>query len=43
MEEIDLHNYSTGNTTQDLQRKIHIKLVVIGESGVGKSSLIHFF
>jgi GTPase SAR1 family protein len=40
MEDIDL----LGNSgVQEHSRKIFIKLVVIGDSGVGKSSLIHFF
>ena len=28
---------------QGQQKKLFLKLVVIGDSGVGKSSLIHFF
>lgn len=38
MEDIDLHN-----SGQEKARKCFVKLVVIGDSGVGKSSLIHFF
>ena len=40
MEDIDLG--SSGRAQQEV-RKAFVKLVVIGDSGVGKSSLIHFF
>ena len=39
MEEIDLKKAAL----EESFRKCFIKLVVIGDSGVGKSSLIHFF
>ena len=39
MEEIDLK----ASALDDLSKKICVKLVVIGDSSVGKSSLIHFF
>ena len=39
MEDIDL---KLGQSKTEF-RKVFIKLVVIGDSGVGKSSLIHFF
>ena len=35
--------YSSQSSDRDGPRKIFLKLVVIGDSGVGKSSLIHFF
>ena len=38
MEEIDLK----ASALED-NRKVFVKLVVIGDSSVGKSSLIHFF
>tara|TARA_B110001450_G_C17375399_1_gene381442 strand:+ start:60 stop:185 length:126 start_codon:yes stop_codon:yes gene_type:complete len=41
MEDIDLGSGSA-RSTQEI-RKCFVKLVVIGDSGVGKSSLIHFF
>ena len=40
MEDIDLLGASS---MQEQTRKCFVKLVVIGDSGVGKSSLIHFF
>ena len=39
MEDIDL---KLGQSQTEF-RKVFITLVVIGDSGVGKSSLIHFF
>ena len=39
MEEIDLKTSALDETS----RKVFVKLVVIGDSSVGKSSLIHFF
>ena len=39
MEEIDLQ----ASAIDDASRKVFVKLVVIGDSSVGKSSLIHFF
>jgi len=39
MEEADLRNPAL----EESFRKCFVKLVVIGDSGVGKSSLIHFF
>ena len=39
MEEIDLK----ASAMEESSKKICVKLVVIGDSSVGKSSLIHFF
>ena len=39
MEEIDLKD----SALDDSSKKSCVKLVVIGDSSVGKSSLIHFF
>ena len=39
LEEIDLKD----SALDDSSKKICVKLVVIGDSSVGKSSLIHFF
>ena len=39
MEDVDLAKAALDES----MRKCFVKLVVIGDSGVGKSSLIHFF